>query len=930
MKSNIRLISASAGTGKTYRLTGDFSQLLIEDKIEPSQIIATTFTRAAAGELKNRIREKILEHGLFEVIPQLDQALVGTVNSVSQQLLSLFSFERGLSPALTVIDDTEKDVLFQTALSGSLDVKMWDDLDKIGERFSMERKDIMKIIKSISDNARNNALDKKQLEISRDDSISSIKKVLPKTNKNQQRIKSELNKNLRGLRSKVEKARDGGQDTANALQSFETFSYKVQQEYDIPWAEWASCAKLKCNAPARDCKVFDEVKELMQAHLHFPEFHNDIIEFIRLCFDAAIISMQAYSELKKERGLVDFVDQESLLLTALDDVKIKKRFQQQFKILFVDEFQDTSPLQLALFLKISSMVKKVIWVGDAKQSIYGFRNSDAELIKTVTTALGKPNDNDILKTSYRSRPELVDIVNRLFLPAFQKDNKEVTKEEIIVEPDRGTNKDFKTAFQLWGFKWQPSKGERDNKEKYQSHLAARVIAFLENAPLVEDIYSKKIRVATPGDISILCRTNDNCTNIANALRTQGLQAVVSNTGLNLTAEWRLLKACLHLLVDNTDSLSKFEIDFLTSHKHDVSKMLEERLLFLKDVGKDYERQNNWLNDHDIVKWINTNRSNLLAESIAGIIRLIYTGLDFNSIVMSWGNGAQRHANLQQIVTYATQFEDYCAKLALLPNVHGFLSWFDSLVEDELDNRGLVTNEFSVNVLTYHAAKGLEWPVVILFDMEHQRDPDVFGIRTKAKATIEFKEPLQDRFLRFWPWPYKTVYGKQHGSDEFKQYGKKADDHDSLVKKEKSEALRLLYVGFTRARDYLIIPFKTGDKDQKCYLKPLVENGISSLVEIGEIETDSILPRSKLFDFPLRLWITSYSYAEKAADNINKQAEIYLQKEKKEYPHYLINPSGSAPAQDITFTESLEIHSAFSDEKMDVERSEFGSFIHRLY
>ena len=111
MKQNIRLISAGAGTGKTFRLTDELSALLTGNNgYHPSQIIATTFTRAAAAELKNRIREKILQHGGMDIASQLEQAMIGTVNSISQQLLTLFSFESGLSPSLTVIDDEEKDV----------------------------------------------------------------------------------------------------------------------------------------------------------------------------------------------------------------------------------------------------------------------------------------------------------------------------------------------------------------------------------------------------------------------------------------------------------------------------------------------------------------------------------------------------------------------------------------------------------------------------------------------------------------------------------------------------------------------------------------------------------------------------------------------------------------------------------------------------
>ncbi|MGZ5135453.1 MAG: UvrD-helicase domain-containing protein, partial [Flavitalea sp.] len=93
---NIRLITASAGSGKTYRLTGELSALLDQSAgtgYQPSEVVATTFTRAAASELRSRVRERVLKEGAYEIASLLDQSLIGTVNSISDQLLSLFAFE---------------------------------------------------------------------------------------------------------------------------------------------------------------------------------------------------------------------------------------------------------------------------------------------------------------------------------------------------------------------------------------------------------------------------------------------------------------------------------------------------------------------------------------------------------------------------------------------------------------------------------------------------------------------------------------------------------------------------------------------------------------------------------------------------------------------------------------------------------------------
>ncbi|MEP6617611.1 MAG: UvrD-helicase domain-containing protein, partial [Ginsengibacter sp.] len=359
---NIRLISAGAGTGKTFTLTGELSKKLSVEGYQPSQIIATTFTKAAAGELKSRTREKLLEENKLEQTAQLEQALIGTVNSISHQLLSLFSFESGLSPKLTVIDDEEKDVLFQESLSQAVDVRTWNKIDELALRFSVWRNESKLVIKLISDFARNNAMDKKALEASRDDSISSLKKLLPKASEDEDKAQIKIQQLIKGLRTATLSIADTTGDTIKALKEFDDFRYRLLHRMYIPWADWADCAKQKCGAKSATAGIFDEVQELMKKHIRFPGFQNDLVEYITLCFDAAITSMDAYDKMKKERGLVDFVDQESLLMQALDEKPIQKRFREQFKILFVDEFQDTSPLQLSLFLKISSLVEKVIWV----------------------------------------------------------------------------------------------------------------------------------------------------------------------------------------------------------------------------------------------------------------------------------------------------------------------------------------------------------------------------------------------------------------------------------------------------------------------------------------------------------------------------------------------------------------------------------------
>ena len=443
---------------------------------------------------------------------------------------------------------------------------------------------------------------------------------------------------------------------------------------------------------------------------------------------------------------------------------------------------------------------------------------------------------------------------------------------------------------------------------------------------MEDRETKQTRTITPGDIAILCRTNSECRDIANALRDTGLQAVVSNTGISLTGEWRYLRACLHLLVDETDSLSKAELVFLHESDHSVEHLLDERLEFMQEARDDYAKRASWMEDYPVMRWLKENRSRLLSESVSGMIQLVYAGLQLHNKVIQWGNGAQRQANLQQVIEYARQFEDHCVKLGLLPNIHGFLSWFDTLAENEQDKRGPVTNQLSVNVLTYHMSKGLEWPVVLLTGLDRKHEPDVFNVRVMGTDNINFDEPLKGRSIRFWTWPYKVGLYGQKGQYKYKEFCEDTEEFASLAEKQALEALRLLYVGFTRARDYLVIAYKEKKLE---WLESVLPEGVEALTGKPSVAVDTILKTEK-FSGSFRFWRTVYdNFATTMTERV-EQPNVYPQGEIKTFPPYFINPSAAEESPGYSFNESAPIGTSLASNDLVIEESSaFGTFIHQL-
>ena len=110
MSAAIHFISAGAGSGKTFSLTQKLEQLLSSQQVAPAGVIATTFTKLAAGELKERVRGALVEAGQLRVANQMEQALIGTVNSVCGDILRRFAFEAGMPPDQQVLEDLKNNV----------------------------------------------------------------------------------------------------------------------------------------------------------------------------------------------------------------------------------------------------------------------------------------------------------------------------------------------------------------------------------------------------------------------------------------------------------------------------------------------------------------------------------------------------------------------------------------------------------------------------------------------------------------------------------------------------------------------------------------------------------------------------------------------------------------------------------------------------
>ncbi len=810
-KLNLKIISAGAGSGKTYRLTQEMVALL-KSGVKPSGLIATTFTVKAAAELQERVRIKLLEDGMADAANDLSNALIGTVHSVGTKLLRRFAFEAGVSPEIEIIADEDQQVLFNKSLSSILHPKQIRKIELLATRLGLNKKgdafDWRRDIKNITDTARANDFSVEVLLRSKAKSYEDFihflgqASTLDETALNDKLV-AEIGATLAALHANDA---DGTKVTNNAISFLKACQNNLKNKGQLNWHEWAKLSKLKTGAKSKN--LVENLKEFAALSETHPGLRQDVKDFVDEMFDISIAALEKYDEFKKKRGLIDYTDMELEVKKLLDNQNVIKVLSEEIELLMVDEFQDTSPIQLDMFLKLSRLAKHSIWVGDPKQSIYGFRGAEPRLMQAIIDACGGVKEEDIQKHSWRSREEIVLACNALFNKAFT----ELPNERISLFPKRcckaseesQNNEDEPVevglALKHWHFQKDGGSNRAPNKAWVNDAIAERLREFLATEPIIFDKEEKIYRPARPGDVAILCRTNFGCAEMAKSLHKMGLKAAISRSGLLNTAEVKLILACLKFIQNKHDSLSVAEI-LLLAEKKNLEEIIDDRLNFLEEAANS-ENSLHWPKDNAFIDKLNEMRQGVVELSSAEILNLVLENLDLRRIIVSWGSLEQRLDNIDVLRKFALQYEDACRRLHTAASLGGFLLWLNELAYKEKDRQGSGEGPDSVNVLTYHKSKGLEWPVLIAHKLDARLRDRLWGLNIIPETDeIDLNNILGNRWLRYWVNPY---------ADQIKSTGLEARINESEVKAKAkqaamSEDVRVLYVGLTRARDYLIFP-----------------------------------------------------------------------------------------------------------------------------
>ena len=789
---NITYISAGAGSGKTTRIIKELVTA-INSGVQPSQIIMTTFTRAAAQEMRERAKQKLLELGQPDKANEMDAAMIGTIHSVCLSFLQKYWYLAGISPETQQMDENDFKLYVDRSLFENVSEKDMQDFERWRKVLDLKKNDGTSTkpyvnywrdwLRTMVDKVRYYHID--DLTESRERSIQEIEDVWSRNGFNREEyerclvvIKQKLDQNIynkNGTENNNVQTRLDGLLTFNPIQSQGKTPFTpitcIKDEYPA----WA--------AAITKAAFSDEAKEAM-------------IAIVNKLFDVLGAWKEEYAVYKKQKKMLDFNDMEVEFCRLLEHEEVKKELE-QYKLVLVDEFQDCNPMQVDIFKHISDFVGRSIWVGDPKQAIYGFRGTDTALVKEVSDRIiDKENGciRDTLHDNHRSRHALVEHVNRIFLQVFDKAPFSLAEGEIKLDPKRADVLSEQKYLDEWSIK------KKGNSLDF-SNLAHEIYELVdgEKKVCVQPKGTEATRPAQYGDIAILVRKNSTIAKIANALRAQGVPFFAPEAkDANATPIEEVLLMALMQYHLSAKYRSHLRADILHLMKNIATDELVDDYFsqISVSVGEDgkrkYDGKAEWKQDDELIQQIDAISKEYYAKPVYETMCTFVDRLNLYVLVAQWGDAEIRRSNISGLLRLAKTYDDHCKILEISnPTYADFAKYMEEA--DAKTDLNMTSN--SVKILTMHKSKGLEWPIVVYYDKDNSFTDDdsiiskeFFGIREQRKDDRTY-------WLRVFP---------SAGCDSTMSPMLMTEPYFGASKiRICADEERLRYVSLTRARDMLI-------------------------------------------------------------------------------------------------------------------------------
>jgi len=673
-------VTAGAGSGKTKVLVERYIHLLNEG-FTVDQIAAITFTKKAAQEMKDRIRQ-----ALPELQDLVESAQISTIHSLCQRIVFEHPREAGIDPRCRVAEEWEADALLARVISDVLSICELDE----EFRTSSEAVDLIYEI-------YRQMLGRGDLNFDQDHPIPdvcgevqelcwTVEEFLVevygyKPTQNKLEVLSELKERWPAI--KLDLTSMDEVFIEDGLESLEGFL----------GGNWG---KLKVVVePVRErIKGVRQVLRERQGSVVLKQIGEILAEVHK-----------RFSQLKKKNGLLDFNDLELLAARLLANSEVVKSY--DFRHIMVDEFQDTNPLQKQIVDSLCSEGAKLFVVGDPKQSIYRFRGAEVEVFMETHQAIEESGRVIPLGDNFRSRSEIIEFTNEFF--------KELMKEDPIG--------------------YTPSNPRRESTGKPMVHLLVTEVEDLsleEARQLEAEQIALQIQALVGSgsynykDISLLFRTRTNMRSYERALQAAGVPYVnLSGRGFYSRQEVQDILNYFAWLEDEGDNVAKLAV--LRSPFYKVS----DDGLFWEQQGS---RESMSEQDRCMVLKAEADRA-VLAELVRTkpapyVMQEMLERTDYINTIACEPFGEQKAANVQKLLQQSWDLlvRGHVSCADQLQYIAAVRSRSDDESEAQLDA------EYAdvVTIRTVHGAKGLEFPVVFV--------PDTNGRLTRNRGDLVLYHP----------------------------------------------------------------------------------------------------------------------------------------------------------------------------------------------
>ena len=864
-------VTAGPGSGKTMVLVERYLHILREHSLSIDQIVAITFTNRAANEMRERLRAD-LNHMLriatdderrrwLNYKRTLDGAVITTIHGFCARLLREFPIEARVDPQFLLLDEHRAAMMLELTVEEVLsDFISGGHVEISRLTLGVGRSRLAAALAQLYREARGQGLSLEELALAT------------------ARVHATEEDHVRALE-------ELGLTMADFINVRRTTRAAMENQAEVI-AAWNEAKKLLTSIPSHET-LADYCRLVENFRSHRPQARASVAEHVKaldtliwakelqgrvpqVCLDLfarqyalEMVNLllridQRLNEEKLKLSALDFDDLELRTLTLLERPEVLARTSERYRFFLVDEFQDTNAVQRVLLERLALTKGRrpanLFIVGDRKQSIYGFRGADVGVFREMTeTLVAHGGEEKSLQLNFRSQPPLIAFFNYLFARLFQvpedipssehknldqlgyvKHEKSEPRRELRGELERGPLVELLVTT-------KPSleddpRAEQDSRVLDAQQVARRILALKRSSPELKygdiallframtqvQIYEAVFRRANIPYQTVLGRgfyEREEITDLIQLLRfldnktdELALAAVLRSPLCGLSDNALLALRCAPLLaeIETADPLRGFSV----TRRLYTALQRHSEIAYISDE------------EHELLDRAAKLISELVARRhhypIQDLLRFAVNESEYMTVIAANFDGAQRLANVERLFTLAARFES--SGTHLIRDFVRYVEEFEAIGSRESEGQ-IDQAADAVRLMTIHQAKGLEFPVVII--------PDLQRLSRVATDNWVLLDRHQGLTLKVPDGRGSLVAGCTYANFEKRH-----------AWREQFESMRLLYVAASRAEDRLIM---TGVTDQlaslnrsnDCWLKwiwqslELGERSSSGVVELAD-------------------------------------------------------------------------------------------------